>query len=60
MGKWSSRKFWVAILTFVVATALLFNGDIDAAQWQWITSITIGAYLGSQGLADALAALKQR
>ncbi len=57
--KWTSRKFLVSVVSFITATGLLIAGLIDMANWQWMSSITVGAYLASQGIADAVAALKQ-
>jgi len=59
MEKWTSRKLTVALIVFVVATGLLLLGHIEMSEWQWVTSISVGAYLGSQGITDALAALKK-
>ena len=59
MNKWNSRKFWVAVGVFVVATALLVIGKIDAGVWQWAAGGSVIAYLGSQGITDALAALRK-
>lgn len=53
-SRWTSRKLFVALFTFLVSTGLLIGGLIDMANWQWATSITVGAYMASQGLADAL------
>lgn len=54
MTKWNSRKFVVACISAVVATLLLAFGLITPEIWKWAFGSTVGAYLASQGLADAL------
>lgn len=59
MDKWNSRKLIAAAVGFSTATGLLVFGHIDSSQWAWMSSITLGGYLGGQGLTDALSGLRR-
>ena len=56
---WTSRKLAVALILSVIATGLLIAGLIDQETWKWVQSGTVIAYLGAQGLTDALGALRK-
>lgn len=57
--KLTSRKWWTAVATFVVATILMFKGDKTTAEtvgaWVMYFGVVVGYTIG-EGLADAAGA----
>ena len=54
MSKLTSRKFWLAIATAVCALFLAISGAIEWTLAIGIITTALGAYIGIEGLADAL------
>jgi len=53
--KWNSRKLIVALVSFAIATILVWFGKVDAGAWSTAMGITVGAYLASQAYVDRAA-----
>ena len=51
-ARWSSRKLWVAIMSMLLASFLVWFGKIDAGAWSAAFMATIGVYLASQAYVD--------
>ena len=51
MEKFFSRKLWVFILNYSIATYLLYKGNISADDWLLITTVTSGLYMGTNALS---------
>ena len=49
-SKWTSRKFYVCLGAIAVATTLLGFGLIGEETWRWVFSVTIAAYMTSNGI----------
>ena len=58
--RWTSRKLIVAISAAFIATALLIAKQIPPDIWSQVFMATIGVYLLSQGIPDAVKELKRR
>jgi len=60
MNKLKSRKFWMAIATAICALFLAVTGAIDWTLAITVVSASLGAYIGIEGLADALGRLVKK
>jgi len=54
INKLKSRKFWMSIATAVCAFFLAVSGAIDWTLAITIITTALAAYIGIEGLADAL------
>ena len=54
LQKLTSRKFWLSILVVLCAIALMATGNLDAATGAKIILGAAGAFIGMEGLKDAL------
>ena len=50
--KFRSRKFFITLLVFLTATALLVSGYIDGTIWRDVAIMVGGAYFASQAYID--------
>lgn len=51
-ARWGSRKLWVAILSMIIASVLVWFGKIDGGAWSAAFMATIAVYLSSQAYVD--------
>jgi len=57
ISKFKSRKFWLSVITAVCAFFLAVSGAIEWTLAIKIITTALGAYIGIEGLADALGRL---
>lgn len=55
MTRYASRKFLLALLAFLVFTALLVLGRIDQAAYVTLSMFALGGYLGANVVQKATA-----
>ena len=60
MNKLKSRKFWMSIAAAICALFLAVTGSIEWTLAIKIVSAALGAYIGIEGLADALGRLARK
>jgi hypothetical protein len=58
-AKLTSRKFWLAVVTALCALFLAITGALEWTLAIKIVTVALGAYIGIEGLADALGRLKK-
>lgn len=59
MGKWTSRKWWVALLVILCAFFLMVTGHLEAETAMRIIVAAAAAFLGAEGIVDAARALRK-
>ena len=57
--KFTSRKFWMAIVAVITALVAIFTGAISADLGVKIILGAVTAYMGAEGVVDLGHALKQ-